>query len=312
MHVAIVGDIHGRFVRVHEWLDRLEGTLGASIDHVFAVGDVEAYADPTRHRERAARRAMAPEFASFADGTRDAKRTIDFIAGNNEDFATLDAYRDGHVFAGGVRYLGRAGLKSFGGMRVAWLSGIFAPRFVDTAIEPPDTADHRKQAGYFRRAELDALAAARDVDIMLVHEWPRGLVARARAEKHGIHRALRAYRFPWIGNAHTRGLVEQIAPQWLFCGHSHIALATTIEHGDGRETRVACLDQAARADGAIFWFEWFDGAVRRAGWGVDAKPAWRAGEPWNEALTPAVGDEGASSEETDAPTEKRPRGRKKI
>jgi predicted phosphodiesterase len=304
MHVAFIGDIHGRFRRVHEWLDSLERQLGVALDHVFAVGDVEAYADADRHRAQAARKAMEPEFAALADA-RGTAREIHFIGGNNEDFTSLHEHPRGHHFPGGVHYLGRVGSKKFDAMRVAWLSGIHAPKFLDAPIDEPTDADTRKQAGYFRRDEIDRVAAMTDVDVLLTHEWPKGLVARARVEKRGIHRALRAYRFPWIGNAHTRAIVDRVQPSWLICGHSHIALATTIDHASGRETRVACLDQAARPDAAVFWFEWNDGHAVRAGWGIDGTVAWRGGERWDESKTPAAGDEGKSSEETDAPKSER-------
>jgi hypothetical protein len=247
---------------------------------------------------------MEPEFAPLAEANADL-REIHFIGGNNEDFAALHDHPRGHRFAGGVYYLGRSGSKKFGSMHVAWLSGINAPKFIDAPIAEPANADTRKQAGYFRRDEIDRVAAMTGVDVLLTHEWPKGLVARARAEKSGIHRALRAYRFPWIGNAHARDIVDRVQPAWLFCGHSHIALATTIHHESGRETRIACLDQAARPDAAVFWLEWNDGRAVRGGWGIDGSVAWREGERWDESKTPAAGDEGKSSEETDAPKSER-------
>jgi lariat debranching enzyme len=304
MYIAVIGDIHGRFHRVHQWLATLESSLAAPLDLVLAVGDIEAYGDPARHRERAARRAMTPEFAGYANGEHSAHRPVHFIGGNNEDFATLHAHPKGATFPGGVHYLGRVGDATLAGLHVAWLSGIHAPRWVDTPLLAPATPDLIKQAGYFRRDEIDAARTVRDVDVMLVHEWPRGLVARARAEKHGIHRRLRAYRFPWIGNPLTRELVAAVEPAWLFCGHSHIALATAIEHASGRHTNVACLDQAARPDGAIFWLEWSRGSAKRAGWGIDGNECWRAGETWDESRTPSVGDDAVEAEA------KRPRAKR--
>ena len=302
MHLAVIGDIHGRFHRVLEWLDTLEKCLETRLDLVLAVGDVEAYADPTRHREQAARGAMAPQFCEYADGTRTPGRLVHFIGGNNEDFAALHAHPRGAALPGGLHYLGRYGTAQLSGVHLAWLSGIHAPRFIDTRLLVPTTPALNKQAGYFRRSEVDAMHAARDVDVMLVHEWPRGLVARVRAEKAGIHRSLRAYRFPWIGNAITRDVVTSVEPKWLLCGHSHMALATTIEHASGAATHVACVDQAARSDGAVFWMEWSERSALRAGWGIDGAPCWRAGERWDESRTPIAGDD--QGEET---AKKRPK-----
>jgi lariat debranching enzyme len=116
---------------------------------------------------------------------------------------------------------------------------------------------------------------------MLLHEWPKGLVTRKR-----LAQPLRAQRFPWIGNAASRLLVESVRPRWLWCGHSHVPLATTVEHPDGTRTYVACLDQAARPEGAIVWVEWEAGAPVRAGWGISGETAWTSGQKWDESLTP--------------------------
>ncbi|HET7042205.1 MAG TPA: hypothetical protein VFI13_09295, partial [Gemmatimonadales bacterium] len=64
--VVGVGDIHGRFHRVQQWLAALEGALGHDADLVFAVGDVEAFINAEDHRRKAAKRAMPAEFADIA------------------------------------------------------------------------------------------------------------------------------------------------------------------------------------------------------------------------------------------------------
>jgi hypothetical protein len=73
------------------------------------------------------------------------------------------------------------------------------------------------------------------------------------------------------------------------CGHSHTAFAGLLEHEDGSVTHVACLDQAARPEGAVFWLEWQDGRAVRAGWGISGEVAWKEGERWNECRTPQAG-----------------------
>ncbi len=114
-----------------------------------------------------------------------------------------------------------------------------------------------------------------------MHEWPKGLVTRG---KHA--RPLRAHRTPWIGNAHTRSVVEHVSPAWVWCGHSHMAYAGTVVGADGKLSRVACLDQSAHPEGAIFWMEWRGGEALRAGWGTSGEVSWVAGAPWTEANVP--------------------------
>ena len=88
--VVGIGDIHGRFIRVNQWISGTEtGALGRSIDLVFAVGDIEAFPSPDEHLRKAVRRNTAAEFAEFVAGTMEFVRPIYFIGGNNEDFAAL-------------------------------------------------------------------------------------------------------------------------------------------------------------------------------------------------------------------------------
>lgn len=282
--VAAVGDIHGRFHRVQEWMKALEAARGRPVDAVLAVGDVEAFQRADDHRRKAAKRSMPAEFSEYASGARRVHRPLHFIGGNNEDFAVLHRMPDGGEVAPDVHYLGRVGVRTLGQIKVAYLSGIHAPRFVDRPLLEPRTAETYKQAGYFRTSELARLADAREPDVMLVHEWPRGLVRRQRQA-----RPLRAHRFPWIGNPVTRQLVEALGPAWLFCGHSHVPYAATFSSPEGKVTRVVCLDQAARPEGAVFWVEFSGGAAARAGWGIDGRVAWERGAPWSEADVPADG-----------------------
>ncbi|MFY0574672.1 metallophosphoesterase family protein [Cystobacter fuscus] len=240
--VVGVGDIHGRFHRVEAWLDALEEARRRPVDLVLAVGDVEAFRLADDHRRKAAKRGMPAEFAAYADGVRAMKRPLYFIGGNNEDFEALHDEPEGFSLAPNVHYLGRAGLKELLGLRVGYLSGIHAPRFYEQPLKRPRSLDTAKQAGYFRAPEVERVMALRDMDVLLVHEWPRGLPQRAQErETPPPGRTLPSY---WIGNPITRRLVETVHPRWVLCGHSHRAFAVSL--GGGRApTRVACLDQAA-------------------------------------------------------------------
>lgn len=311
--VVGIGDIHGRFHRLEGWLDALEQARGRRVDLALAVGDVEAFRLADDHRRKAAKRAMPAEFAEYADGVRRMPRPLAFIGGNNEDFETLHALPEGGPLAPGVDYLGRAGSRQLAGLHVAYLSGIYAPRFFEQPLALPVSRETRKQAGYFRRDEVERVRALRDVDVLLVHEWPRGLVGRAPAapppsaargrpsSADGAREAAggpagapgapgagmgAGMPSPWMGNAVTRGLVEAVRPQWLLCGHSHRAFAASLPLPGGGATRVACLDQAARPDGCLFWLEVEGRRTLRAGWGVSGEVCWEEGAPWDRSRAP--------------------------
>lgn len=278
LFIAGVGDIHGRFHRVQGWLRELEEGRGRELDAVFAVGDVEAFPTQDDHRRKAAKRAMPAEFAEYASGERALHRPLFFIGGNNEDFQALYSLPEGGEVSKGLYYLGRVGTRSFGTVRVGWLSGIYAPRHLDTPVREPRTPATQKQAGYFRAPEVERLRQEKDVQLLLVHEWPRGVFRRV---------AGRPVR-PWMGNPVTRALVDTLRPSWLWCGHSHEALAATLAYPGGQLTRVACLDEATAAEGALFWMEWEGGEAQHAGWGTSGRAAWSRGETWAADKTPAV------------------------
>ena len=246
---------------------------------VFAVGDLEAFPSPDDHRRKAAKRVMPAEFAEYATGARKLHRPLWFIGGNNEDFAALHRFQSGGEVAPGLHYLGRVGARRFGEIRVAWLSGIHAPTYVGTPLREPTNPTTQKQAGYFRTFEVQRALQFADVDLLLVHEWPRGLFQRVAGWPVR----------PWMGNAITRSVVDAIRPAWLWCGHSHEALAEALQHDGGGVTRVACLDEAATPEGAVFWLEWENGRAVAAGWGISGRTAWRAGEPWGAEKTPPRG-----------------------
>jgi lariat debranching enzyme len=293
--VVGVGDIHGRFHRVEAWMDALEAARGRPVGLVLAVGDVEAFRRADDHRRKTAKRGMPAEFAEYADGVRRMKRPLYFIGGNNEDFEALHDAPGGFDPAPNVHYLGRAGLRALRGLRVAYLSGIHAPRFFEQPLKRPTSLDTAKQAGYFRAPEVERVSGYRDVDILLVHEWPRGIVQRARDEGLSSGRPLPSY---WIGNPITRRLVDTVRPRWVLCGHSHRGFAVSLG-GEGHRpvTRIACLDQSARPDEAVFWLEYQGREAVCAGWGISGEVAWRAGEPWNLTRLPAVGAPTPSKED---------------
>ncbi len=265
-------------------MDALEAARGRPVDLVLAVGDVEAFRHGDDHRRKTAKRGMPAEFAEYADGLRRMKRPLFFIGGNNEDFEALHDAPEGLELAPHVQYLGRAGLRTLRGLRVAYLSGIHAPRFFEQPLKRPTTLDTAKQAGYFRAPEVERVTSVRDVDLLLVHEWPRGIVQRARDEKLPSPRPLPSY---WIGNPITRRLVDTVRPRWVLCGHSHKVFAVSLGGGGARQaTRIACLDQATRPDEAVFWLEYEGREAVRGGWGVSGEVAWRAGETWNLTRLP--------------------------
>ena len=81
MLVAAVGDVHGRFFRVEEWIDTLEQSRGERVAAVLSVGDVETFSTADDHRRKATKRTMPAEFAAYARGERDVGTLEDLVRG---------------------------------------------------------------------------------------------------------------------------------------------------------------------------------------------------------------------------------------
>lgn len=271
-----IGDIHGRFCRLKGWAGRLGETLPLPIGLGLSVGDVEAFQDAADLRRKAHKRSMPAEFAAIAGGASDLGFPLAFVGGNNEDFEALAPMPDGGEIAPGIRYLGRSGVQPLSGLRIAYLSGIHAPRFYDAPLLPPRDMATRKHAGYFRRSEVEHLAGAKGVDLLVLHEWPRGL------SRPGVEGG----PSPWMGSPVARALCERLRPSWVLCGHGHRAWASELRWADGTCTRVACLDELTRPEHGLLWMEVAGGRVRRVGYGFDPRPAWEEGRAWGPWCIP--------------------------
>lgn len=274
--LVAIGDIHGRFRRLQGWSERLSAALPLPIRQGLAVGDVEAFRDPDDQRRKATKRVMPAEFAAFADGAASLDFPLAFVGGNNEDFETLAGIPEGGELAPGISFLGRSGVVQLAGLKIAYLSGIHAPRFYDAPLLPPRDAASRKHAGYFRRAEVERLARLRRADVLVLHEWPRGL----------IRSGFEGGPSPWMGNPISRSLCEKLRPAWVLCGHGHRAWASEWRWSDGTLTRVACLDELTSPEQSLLWMEVDAGHVTRVGFGFDPRPAWEEGRAWGPWCLP--------------------------
>jgi lariat debranching enzyme len=285
MLVAVIGDVHGRFFRVEEWVEELERNLGEEVAVVLAVGDIETFSTPDDHRRKSTKRNMPAEFAAYARGERQMRREFVFVGGNNEDFEELERYPEGGELVPRVRYLGRAGSRMVEGLNLAYLSGIYAPTRFDRPRLPATNAESSKQAGYFRQMDVDQVRDVRCADLLMLHEWPRGIAGRESAVAKAGARGIRQRHWPQVGNPHAAALVSVLRPRWVLCGHLHVPHAATFRWDDGRVTRVVCLDQASRADGGLLWMRWDGNIVRQVGWGTSGEVSWKLGMPWDERQT---------------------------
>ena len=111
-------------------------------------------------------------------------------------------------------------------------------------------------------------------------QQPQGLVLDSEFNRHPD--GTPAHEFDSRG-VFVRGIINDVGDGWAGPTNN-----PTIAHPDDAVTRVVCLDQATRPEGAVFWLEWERGEPARGGWGITGEVAWRASEAWGPERTPPV------------------------
>jgi len=127
-----------------------------------------------------------------------------FIAGNNEDFDTIEALRHGLVEREGVRnvHLLHSTTADVCGLRVAGLSGNYAP----TQYHKPRDALDAERRRHFTTEDVERAALLGPVDVLLLHEAPTGLPV---AESYDV------------GCEHVDRLLDTLQPDLCLVGHHH-------------------------------------------------------------------------------------------
>jgi Icc-related predicted phosphoesterase len=133
-----------------------------------------------------------------------------FVAGNNEDFDVVEALRDG---VSGPDVTNACLLAStttrLQGLRIAGLSGNYAPTKYD--LPRSELAGDRRR--HFVREDVQRLAGLGDVDVLLTHEAPTGLL----------------YYGYDPGCEHVDDLIDAIAPDLCLVGQHHRHEEATVE-----------------------------------------------------------------------------------
>ncbi|MFB6165298.1 MAG: metallophosphoesterase [Haloarculaceae archaeon] len=187
---------------------------------MLVLGDAHA-ADPD-HRERllATYGAVDADAAIQAGDLQcyDLPTPTWFVAGNNEDLDVIDALRAGerldgtrnaHLLAGAVAEVE--------GLAVTGLSGNHAPTRYD--LDRDELVGDRRR--HFTHEDVERVAAGEDVDVLVVHEAPHGLLS---------------YGYD-PGCEHVDDLLETLEPALCLVGHHHKHRESTF--GDTRVVSLA-------------------------------------------------------------------------
>ena len=117
-------------------------------------------------------------FYEYYTGAKRAPILTVFIGGNHEGSNYLWELCYGGWVADNIYYLGRAGVISVGGLRLAGLSGIYSAGHYQLGHfeRPPYTEDTKRSAYHVRELDVFRLAlVTQPVDAVLSHDWPAGI-----------------------------------------------------------------------------------------------------------------------------------------
>jgi len=140
---------------------------------------------------------------------------VHFIKGNNEGFDVIA----GGALPPNVVYLANGVVEEVDGVRISGLGGTFAPSWYETApgelphptrgtARATEQADKRR---HFVRAEVEACAALRGIDVFMTHEAPRPYYVAAGAGRKGID----------AGKTPVNDVLKAMQPRLHLFGHHH-------------------------------------------------------------------------------------------
>ena len=246
---ATVGDVHGDMHLMVKLLNTWEANTGQQLAFVLQVGDFE----PQRH-EADLTTTPGPkkyrklgDFADFYTGQAVFPWSIWFIAGNHEPYGFLEQMPQGGQVANKCNYLGCVGSVTLSGLKVVGVSGIYDPERFQK--ERPDVSlisksSNKKYVG-FTQTEITQATAFSSADILLLHDWPSGIIGPTEAEQFGW--------FNEVGNEYARLLVESLKPKLVLCGHMHERYRTKMSWSNGAAD-ICCLASVKQGKDAIAIF----------------------------------------------------------
>ena len=117
-----------------------------------------------------------------------------------------------------------------------------------------------KSFAFFTEQDVERALAMERADVLVVHEWPSGVVDPSHEADFEQQR--RSMRYDTVGNPYARLLVEALRPQLVLCGHMHKSYRGSIRHPSGQVSTVCCLDHVAHGQPSFAIFRVSEGEIR--------------------------------------------------
>ncbi|MEK6286749.1 MAG: metallophosphoesterase [Acidobacteriota bacterium] len=267
---AAVGDVHGHHHQMVRLIRDWESQTDNEIAFVLQVGDFEPHRDDADLETMAApaKYKILGDFPDFYSSKSDFPWLIYFIGGNHEPYGFLDLTTEGGRIAENCFYMGRVGAADVHGLKVVGLSGVYSENKF-TEARPP-AADFKSAVDFKRRSNKDYIYFTKDdvdraldygsADILLLHDWPAGIIAEA--DRGLFHQQRRSINYHSVGNEYARILVELLSPRLVLCGHMHKKYRNRITLRSGALIDVCCLSNVQQGQDSVAFFRiGEDGAI---------------------------------------------------
>ena len=174
-----------------------------------------------------------------------------FIGGNHEASNYLQELPYGGWVAPNIYYLGYGGVVNVGGLRIGGISGIYkGPDYLKGRYELPAYNDSSIRSVYHVRNlevfRMKQLAVSKDtpIDIMLSHDWPRGVTKYGNANELCCQKPFfkEEVESESLGSRAAQELLHFTKPRYWFSGHLHVKFAAIVPHAEADDTKDSVKD----------------------------------------------------------------------
>jgi len=239
--VAVEGCSHGELDSIYERLDHFEQKNATKIDLLICCGDFQSLRNMADFHSLAVPpkyRALG-SFHRYYSGEAKAPYLTLFVGGNHEASQPLSELHYGGWVAPNIYFMGAAGVVNFGGLRIGGISGIYKSHDYPYGRYETPPYDRSTVRSVYHTRSLDvhrmkclAETSRGQVDIMVSHDWPRGI------EQHGdTEELLRKKPFfkaevksNSLGSLPNEELCKALQPKWWFAAHLHVKFKATMHH----------------------------------------------------------------------------------
>lgn len=252
-----MGDVHGEMYTMLGLLTSWESQFRQKLAFVLQVGF-----EPIRHEADLAtmdapkKYLKLGDFRDFHSGKVEFPWPIWFIGGNHEPYGFLDQTPLGATITKNCHYLGRVGSVVLEGLTIVGVSGIYKEDlFLHTMRPPLSQIGSRSNKDYisFTQSEISQALNFQSVDILMLHEWPKGIIKPEDLDT--FHKWRPGSHFEDVGNEYAQMLVESLQPKLVVCGHMHKRYRRQLSFTAGMPINICCLANVPQGKDAIAIFQ---------------------------------------------------------